>query len=118
MTDVYMNSKYLGTVDNADEFVQSMKDSRRKGSLSTNVNIQFDKLIEKKISVRENKILFMSRLEKEKGIYELIDAVDRLIQKNYSVSLTVAGDGKEMKNILKKILLYIIYVWTIRLMKH
>ena len=42
MTEVYMNSKFTGTVDNADSFVQSVKEERRKGNISSNLNIFFD----------------------------------------------------------------------------
>lgn len=40
------------------------------------------------------KILFLARLEKDKGAFETIEAVKKLIDKNFSVSLTVAGDGR------------------------
>lgn len=40
-------------------------------------------------------ILFLSRLEKEKGIYELIEAVEILNSTYNNIKLTVAGDGDE-----------------------
>ncbi len=42
MTEVYINSKFAGNVDNADSFVKSVKDERRKGNISNNLNIFFD----------------------------------------------------------------------------
>ncbi len=42
------------------------------------------------------KILFLSRLEKAKGVFETIEAIRILIDSNFSVSLTIAGDGKAM----------------------
>ncbi len=44
MTDVYINSKFVGTVDNPESFVQSIRDARRKGTVSVNVNVQYDKI--------------------------------------------------------------------------
>jgi len=39
------------------------------------------------------KILFMARLEREKGIFETLEAVRTLLNRGAKVSLTVAGDG-------------------------
>lgn len=41
------------------------------------------------------RLLFMSRIEKEKGIYIAIDTVAALRRAGYPVSLVVAGDGSE-----------------------
>ena len=51
------------------------------------------------------KILFMSRLVKEKGAAETIDALKLLLDNGYDVQLTIAGKGPESKNIQKKIIL-------------
>lgn len=45
------------------------------------------------------KILFLSRLEKEKGVFETIDACKLLIEKGYDVSLSIAGDGSAMQDV-------------------
>mgnify|MGYP001231959150 CR=1 FL=1 len=51
-------------------------------------------------------LLYLSRLEKEKGIYELFEAF-KLIKANnlvdYDIRLTVCGDGYELENIKKKV---------------
>lgn len=51
------------------------------------------------------KILFMSRLVKEKGAYETIDALKLLLDDGYDVQLTIAGEGPEAENIQRKIIL-------------
>lgn len=51
------------------------------------------------------KILFMSRLVKEKGAHETIDALKLLLDDGYDVQLTIAGKGPEAENIQKKIVL-------------
>jgi len=38
-TEVYLNSKFVGTIDNPIEFVQKVRDERRKGLVSENLNI-------------------------------------------------------------------------------
>ncbi|MBN1183888.1 MAG: glycosyltransferase [Bacteroidales bacterium] len=48
-------------------------------------------------------ILFMSRLEKIKGIYETIDSFRIFMQKYPNSLLHICGDGKEKNNILKYI---------------
>ncbi len=42
MTDVYLNSKYIGTVENPANFVSDVKDIRRKGSISEEVSVYYD----------------------------------------------------------------------------
>lgn len=46
-------------------------------------------------------ILFLSRIEKEKGIYELIDALKILNKKHNNIVLTVAGYGSEVDSLLQ-----------------
>jgi len=49
-------------------------------------------------------ILFLSRIEKRKGIYELIDAYKVLRNKSkYDFSLTICGDGFELEPIKQKV---------------
>ena len=45
------------------------------------------------------KILYMARLEREKGVIETLEAVKLLLEQNASVSLTIAGDGPAMRDI-------------------
>ncbi|MBW2970293.1 DNA-directed RNA polymerase subunit B [Candidatus Woesearchaeota archaeon] len=42
MSEVYLNGKFVGEIDNAHEFVQRLKQDRRSGALSNNVNVYFD----------------------------------------------------------------------------
>jgi glycosyltransferase involved in cell wall biosynthesis len=42
------------------------------------------------------KILFLSRLEREKGVFEAVDAVSELVAKKLPVVLSIAGDGSVM----------------------
>jgi DNA-directed RNA polymerase subunit B' len=42
MTDVYLNSKFIGTVEDIDAFVENIKDQRRAGSISEIVNVMKD----------------------------------------------------------------------------
>lgn len=44
----------------------------------------------------EINVLYLSRIEKEKGIYEAIDAINYLRSENIKVVLNVAGDGGEL----------------------
>ena len=65
--------------------------------LVTNFSI-YDKIAQIK-NTQTIKILFLARLEKEKGIFETIDAVASLIQKGIPVSLSIAGDGKVLDEV-------------------
>jgi glycosyltransferase involved in cell wall biosynthesis len=57
----------------------------------------------KKILSKQFNILFLARIEKEKGIYVVIDAYKMLKPKFPSITLTIAGDGHEMNNVEKYI---------------
>ena len=46
MADVYINSKFIGTIDDGPSFVADIKDLRRKGTLSENVNVFYDTAVD------------------------------------------------------------------------
>ena len=41
MAEVYLNSKFVGTVDNPIEFVQKIREERRRGSVSEKLNVYY-----------------------------------------------------------------------------
>jgi len=60
--------------------------------------------IEKKYSdIVAPKLLFLSRIEVAKGVYETIDTFVLLQKKYRNIKLTIAGDGLEEANIIKYI---------------
>ncbi|MCW7755061.1 glycosyltransferase family 4 protein [Desulfobotulus sp. H1] len=67
------------------------------------VDAEIKKKIDNLFDKKTINILFLSRIEKTKGIYEAIDAYTILKSKGFDVALTVAGDGNE----LAKIKLYV-----------
>lgn len=42
MADVYLNGKFVGTVDNGEEYVHNIREDRRKNSISQDLNIQYN----------------------------------------------------------------------------
>ncbi|OEU78834.1 MAG: hypothetical protein BA873_10395 [Desulfobulbaceae bacterium C00003063] len=48
-------------------------------------------------------ILFLSRIQREKGIYETIKAFQVLKRRHPTVSLSIAGDGKELDRVIQYI---------------
>ena len=42
MAEVYLNSKFLGSVENPIEFVQKMREERRKGAITENLNVFYN----------------------------------------------------------------------------
>lgn len=55
--------------------------------------------IENLLENKQLRILFLSRLEKAKGLFETIDALALLIMKKIPVTLTIAGDGSIKKEV-------------------
>ena len=47
------------------------------------------------------KLLFVGRLVKEKGLFELLAAIEQLSAEKKNVRLTIAGDGPELPNLIK-----------------
>lgn len=73
---------------------------------TTKVN---DKLLEKfnleKVRTGEvNNLLFLSRIEKEKGVYEVVDAFNLLKHKYGYLKLTFVGDGAELKSLKRYVI--------------
>jgi len=66
-------------------------------------NFNFEKKIEDINNTETFKILFLARMIKEKGVFETIEAFNKLTDK-YNIELFIAGDGEdldEVKNISK-----------------
>ena len=42
MTEVYLNSKFVGTVDNPIEFVQKIREERRRGTITEKLNVYYN----------------------------------------------------------------------------
>ncbi|MFH1210094.1 MAG: DNA-directed RNA polymerase subunit B [archaeon] len=42
MVDVYLNEKYIGTVDNVDNFIKEIKEKRKTGKIPLALNIRYD----------------------------------------------------------------------------
>ena len=61
------------------------------------LDFTFSEALEKRLSATPRRILFISRLIREKGLYEVIDAVGLLSAHHPEVELVVAGDGPELK---------------------
>ncbi|MCD4729730.1 MAG: glycosyltransferase family 4 protein [Bacteroidales bacterium] len=67
-------------------------------------NLKLENLIENKKNDKI-RLLFLSRLEKSKGIYETINAFKILKSKGHNIELYICGDGSEftaMSNVVKK----------------
>ncbi len=43
MADVYINSNFAGTIDDVNSFVENIKDQRRNGTISENINVAYNK---------------------------------------------------------------------------
>jgi glycosyltransferase involved in cell wall biosynthesis len=72
-------------------------------NLANNFSIE-DKFSKVTTDNTTTKILFLSRIIKEKGIFELIDAFENLNKRINNLELIIAGDGEafnQLKNIVK-----------------
>lgn len=46
MSEVFLNGKFVGEVESGEDYAQKLRDNRRIGQLSTNVNVQYDSLLD------------------------------------------------------------------------
>ena len=49
------------------------------------------------------KVLYLARLEKQKGILELIDSINLLVKQDLAIVLTIAGDGPILNEVIQKV---------------
>ncbi|MBI5066080.1 DNA-directed RNA polymerase subunit B [Candidatus Woesearchaeota archaeon] len=47
MTEVYLDGRYVGDVDNKEDFVEHIKAERRKGGAAEGINVQLDKILDR-----------------------------------------------------------------------
>ncbi len=66
-------------------------------------DLNFDDQFEKRRLSQKKTILFLSRLEKEKGIFLLLDVYEKIKEKFPQYELVYAGDGREESNLNKRI---------------
>jgi len=67
-------------------------------------DINIANLIQKRIDCMQKTILFLSRIEKEKGIYKVLDIYNEIKKGNPDFKLVFAGDGSETENLKNKII--------------
>jgi len=46
MSEVFLNGKFVGEVESGEDYAQKLRENRRMGQLSTNVNVQYDSLLD------------------------------------------------------------------------
>lgn len=101
----------------ADKFIVLASDFKRKlrqwgvqseiilGTTTVDDSLLNNFDIRQKIRSLDNKnsikILFLSRIEKEKGIFETIDAFQQLMFNGYNVNLSIAGDGSAFRDVVE-----------------
>ncbi len=61
--------------------------------------LNIDSILNQRFNTATKKILFISRILREKGIYETIDSVALTIKEHPKLELLIAGTGPEYKNV-------------------
>jgi glycosyltransferase involved in cell wall biosynthesis len=92
------------------DFKKKLEEWGYKGEIiieTTNVdsslieNFNFEKKLEDINNTKTFKILFLARMIKEKGIFETIEAFNKLVDK-YDVELFIAGDGEDLDEVKER----------------
>ena len=65
--------------------------------------VDIESLISQRLKSQKIKILFLSRIEKEKGIYKLLDVYQHLKSVDNQFELVFAGDGTELEALKTKV---------------
>lgn len=61
------------------------------------INVETYKSAQPKGKEQEGNFLFLGRLSRKKGIYDLIDAIEKVVVSNKNIKCFVAGDGEIIK---------------------
>jgi glycosyltransferase involved in cell wall biosynthesis len=64
-------------------------------------NFSLEKKLKTKKSSKAIQILFLARIEREKGIFEMIEAFQELSKSIKEIELIIAGDGKDFREVTK-----------------
>jgi len=59
--------------------------------------------LEKKVEHQKIKILFLSRIVREKGIFELVEAFNSIRKRIKNIELIIAGDGQDFEELKAKV---------------
>lgn len=62
-----------------------------------------DEKVNSLVNTQETRLLYLARLEPEKGILELLTAVDTLLNRGMLLTLTIAGDGPAMNRVCAQV---------------
>jgi glycosyltransferase involved in cell wall biosynthesis len=93
----------------ASEFASKLREWGYRGAIIEETTVVDDRLLEgfgePKILARADRtrltLLFLARLETDKGIYQALDAFGALTAEYSSLRLIVAGDGRERENAIR-----------------
>ena len=104
---LYKHSKIVSTVS---PYFTAVAESAGARAVTQKPEISFDEYditTNRQFELKANyRLLYLARLDRAKGIYELIYSVKKLLSLNYNVSLVVVGDGmedEELKNLVKEL---------------
>jgi glycosyltransferase involved in cell wall biosynthesis len=85
----------------AEDFKKSLIDMGYKGQVFVETTVVDDSIFSFSTKGKHRRegfnLLFLARVEKNKGIYEAIETIQILQKKGMAVNLTVAGDGTELE---------------------
>lgn len=107
--EFYMNEstekqkKYISEIFNKSDKVIALSEQWKKflsGITDTSIEVLYNSIvIPENIDkvYNSNQILFLGRLGKRKGVYDLLDVMPKLIQNHNDVKLKICGDGEVEK---------------------
>jgi len=104
---LYKHAKIVSTVS---PYFTSVAEAAGARAITQKPAISFDEndiIANRQYELKANyNLLYLARLDRAKGIYELIYCVKNLLNMNYNVSLVVVGDGMEdleLKRLVKEL---------------
>jgi glycosyltransferase involved in cell wall biosynthesis len=102
--------KYAKVVSTVSPYFTAVAESAGARGVTQKPAISFDEhdiVDDKQYELKAHyKLLYLARLDKAKGIYELIYSIAELVRMNYNVSLVIVGDGiedKQLRSLVKEL---------------
>jgi glycosyltransferase involved in cell wall biosynthesis len=99
------NSDIITTVTNsiADELKEHYTKNKKIVVIGNGVNEKFFDLNQSEKKQNKKYILFAGRIDREKGLYDLIKCGKHLCNKRADVYFIIAGKGRDLKKIIRKV---------------
>lgn len=105
LTRTFLNADHIIVLSS--EFKEKLREWGYKGEITTETTVVDENLLEEFNFIEKKSedinLLFLSRIEKDKGVFEAVDAVFSLLNKGKDIEFSIAGNGTAMNELKNRV---------------